>query len=140
MGLHISIVKSLIEYHKMIPHPEGGHYVEVFKNKDVSHIYFLLEGHEHSHWHRITKNETVHFYSGDPLEIYTSKDGEEFETNQIGSNNNFLYSIEKNTWFAMKPKGKYSLIGCTVAPAFEFEDLELAPKDWKPSKFNLSLK
>ena len=136
----MSIVKSLIEYHKMIPHPEGGHYVEVFKNKDVSHIYFLLEGHEYSHWHRITKNETVHFYSGDPLEIYTSKDGEEFETNQIGSNNNFIYSIEKNTWFAMKPKGKYSLIGCTVAPAFEFEDLELAPKDWKPSKFNLSLK
>ncbi len=136
----MSIVKSLIEYHKMIPHPEGGHYVEVFKNKDVSHIYFLLEGHEYSHWHRITKNETVHFYSGDPLEIYTSKDGEEFETNQIGSNNNFIYSIKKNTWFAMKPKGKYSLIGCTVAPAFEFEDLELAPKDWKPSKFNLSLK
>ena len=136
----MSIVKSLIEYHKMIPHPEGGHYVEVFKNKDVSHIYFLLEGHEHSHWHRITKNETVHFYTGDPLEIYTSKDGEEFETNQIGSNNNFIYSIEKNTWFAMKPKGKFSLIGCTVAPAFEFEDLELAPKDWKPSKFNLSLK
>ena len=136
----MDIVKSLIEYHKMIPHPEGGHYVEVFKNRDVSHIYFLLEGHEHSHWHRITKNETVHFYSGDPLEIYTSEDGEEFETNQIGSNNNFIYSIEKNTWFAMKPKGKYSLIGCTVAPAFEFEDLELAPKDWKPSKFNLSLK
>ena len=136
----MSIVKSLIEYHKMIPHPEGGHYVEVFKNKDVSHIYFLLEGHEHSHWHRITKNETVHFYSGDPLEIYTSEDGQEFETNQIGSNNNFIYSIKKNTWFAMKPKGKYSLIGCTVAPAFEFEDLELAPKDWKPSKFNLSLK
>ena len=136
----MSIVKSLIEYHKMIPHPEGGHYVEVFKNKDVSHIYFLLEGHEHSHWHRITKNETVHFYSGDPLEIYTSEDGEEFETNQIGLNNNFIYSIKKNTWFAMKPKGKYSLIGCTVAPAFEFEDLELAPKDWKPYKFNLSLK
>ena len=136
----MSIVKSLIEYHKMIPHPEGGHYVEVFKNKDVSHIYFLLEGHEHSHWHRITKNETVHFYSGDPLEIYTSEDGEEFETNQIGSNNNFINSIKKNTWFAMKPKGKYSLIGCTVAPAFAFEDLELAPKDWKPSKFNLSLK
>ena len=136
----MSIVKSLIEYHKMIPHPEGGHYVEVFKNNDVSHIYFLLEGHEFSHWHRITKNETVHFYSGDPLEIYTSEDGEDFETNQIGSNNNFIYSIKKNTWFAMKPKGKYSLIGCTVAPAFEFEDLELAPKDWKPSKFNLSLK
>ncbi len=135
----MDIVKSLIEYHNMLPHPEGGHYVEVFKNKDVSHIYFLLEGHEYSHWHRITKNETVHFYFGDPLQIFTSKDGEEFQANLIGSNNNFIYCIEKNTWFAMKPKGKYSLIGCTVAPAFEFEDLELAPKDWKPSKFNLSL-
>ena len=75
----MEIVKSLIEYHNMIPHPEGGHYVEVFKTKDVSHIYFLLKGHEHSHWHRITKTETVHFYSGDPLEIYTSKHGEEFD-------------------------------------------------------------
>ena len=135
----MDLVKSLIEYHKMIPHPEGGHYVEVFKNKDVSHIYFLLEGHEYSHWHRITKNETVHFYSGDPLEIYTSKDGEEFEANQIGSKNNFIYSIEKNTWFAMKSTGSFSLIGCTVAPAFEFEDLELAPKNWKPTKFNQEL-
>ena len=65
----MSIVKSLIKYHKMIAHPEGGHYVEIFKNKDVSHIYFLLEQHEHSHWHRITKNETLHFYSGSPLLI-----------------------------------------------------------------------
>ena len=36
-------IKSLIKSHKMIPHPEGGHYVEVYKNKDVSHIYYLLE-------------------------------------------------------------------------------------------------
>ncbi len=41
----MSIVQSLIEYHSMEPHPEGGHYVEDFKNKDVSHIYFLLEEH-----------------------------------------------------------------------------------------------
>ena len=39
----------------------------------------------------------------------------------------------------MKSSGSYSLIGCTVAPAFEFEDLELAPKNWKPSKFNYDL-
>ena len=53
----MSFVKSLIKQHKMIAHPEGGHYVEIFKNKDVSHIYFLLEQHAHSHWHRISKNE-----------------------------------------------------------------------------------
>tara|TARA_B100001540_G_scaffold306504_1_gene318677 strand:- start:1193 stop:1600 length:408 start_codon:yes stop_codon:yes gene_type:complete len=135
----MSIVKSLIEYHKMISHPEGGHYVEIFRNKYVSHIYFLLEQHEHSHWHRITKNETLHFYSGSPLFVYTSEDGNEFKTNEIGSKNNFIFNIKKNVWFAMKSSGSYSLIGCTVAPAFEFSDLELAPKSWKPSKFNIEL-
>ena len=131
-------IKSIIKYHKMISHPEGGYYVEVFKNKDISHIYFLLEGYQHSHWHRITKNETLHFYSGSPLKIYTSEDGDQFQTNEIGSKNNFIFNIKKNTWFAMKSTGAYSLIGCTVAPAFEFDDLELAPKNWKPFKFNLN--
>ena len=73
----------------MIPHPEGGYYVEVFKNKDVSHIYFLLEANQHSHWHRITKNETLHFYLGSPLIIYTSKDGSEFHTNKLGEKKQF---------------------------------------------------
>ena len=135
----MSIVNSIVDYHKMIPHPEGGYYVEVFKNKHISHIYFLLEGHQYSHWHRITKNETLHFYSGSPLKIYTSKNGDEFQTNEIGSKNNFIFNIKKNTWFAMKSTGAYSLIGCTVAPAFEFDDLELAPKNWKPSKFKFDL-
>ena len=135
----MSIIESLIKYHKMIAHPEGGHYVEIFRNKDVTHIYFLLEEHEHSHWHRITKNETLHFYSGSPLKIFTSKDGEEFQINEIGSKNNFIFNVEKNTWFALKSTGAYSLIGCTVAPAFEFGDLELAAKDWQPSKFNYKL-
>ena len=63
------LIKSLIEEHKMEPHPEGGHYVEIFRNDDVTHIYFLLEEHENSHWHRITKTETLHFYS---CLLYTS--------------------------------------------------------------------
>ena len=135
----MSIIKSLIEYHKMKPHPEGGHYVEIFRNKDVSHIYFLLGEHEHSHWHRITKNETLHFYFGSPLKIYTSKDGDKFQIDEIGSKNNFIFNVKKNTWFALKSTGSFSLIGCTVAPAFEFSDLELAAKDWQPSKFNYKL-
>ena len=135
----MSIIKSLIEYHKMTPHTEGGHYVEVFNNKDVSHIYFLLEEHEHSHCHRITKTETFHFDSGNPLNIYTSKDGVEFQIDEIGSSNIFMFTVEKGTWFALKSTGSYSLIGCTVAPAFEFSDLEIADKDWKPSKFNRKL-
>ena len=120
----------------MIPHPEGGYYVEVFKNSDVSHIYYLLEKNQKSHWHRLKKNETLHFYSGSPLTIYTSNDGEECKINQIGSNNKFIFNVSKNTWFSMEPTGLYSLIGCSVAPAFEYDDLELAPKGWKPIKFN----
>ena len=91
-------IKSLIKSHKMIPHPEGGHYVEVYKNKDVSHIYYLLEKGQYSHWHRIKKNETIHFYAGSPLRIYTSKNGEEYEINEIGSKDRFIYSVESNIW------------------------------------------
>ena len=134
----MSVSKSLIEYHKMIPHPEGGYYKEVFRNKYVSHIYFLLEEQEFSHWHRIIKNELLHFYSGSPINIFTSKDGVDFETIELGSNN-LTHNINKNTWFAMKSTGAYSLIGCTVAPAFIFDDLELAPNDWKPLNFHKKL-
>ena len=133
------LIKSLIKDHNMEPHPEGGHYVEVFRNDNVTHIYFLLEEHEKSHWHRITKTETLHFYSGSPLNVYTSKDGVNFQVDEIGSNNNFMFTVAKETWFALKSTGSYSLIGCTVAPAFEFGDLELAPKDWEPSTFSHKL-
>ena len=132
----MSIVKSLINLHKMLPHPEGGYYVEVYKSANVTQIYYLLKKNQKSHWHRLKKNEILHFYSGSPLIIYTSKNGEEFETNIIGSKGNFIFIVKKHTWFSMKSTGLYSLIGCTVAPAFKFSDLELAPRDWKPIKFN----
>ena len=132
----MGIVKSLINLHKMLPHPEGGYYAEVYKSADVTQIYYLLKKNQKSHWHRLKKNEILHFYSGSPLIIYTSKGGEEFETNLIGSKGNFIFNVKKHTWFSMKSTGLYSLIGCTVAPAFKFSDLELAPKDWKPLNFN----
>ena len=132
----MGIVKSLINLHKMLPHPEGGYYVEVYKSANVTQIYYLLEKNQKSHWHRLKKNEILHFYSGSPLIIYTSKNGKEFDTNIIGSKGTFIFNVKKHTWFSMKSTGLYSLIGCTVAPAFKFSDLELAPKDWKPLKFN----
>ena len=132
----MNIVKSLINLHKMLPHPEGGYYVEVYKSANVTQIYYLLKKNQKSHWHRLKKNEILHFYSGSPLIIYTSKNGEEFETNIIGSKGKFIFIVKKHTWFSMKSTGLYSLIGCTVAPAFKFSDLELAPRDWKPIKFN----
>ena len=130
---------NLIKKLSMISHPEGGHYVENFKDKDVSQIYYLLKKNEKSHWHRITKNEILHFYSGDPLEVYTSEDGISYDLILLGANNNYIFTVKSNTWFAMRTSGNFSLIGCTVAPPFEFNDFELAPATWKPEEFKIDL-
>ena len=123
----------------MVSHPEGGHYVEILKNENISQIYYLLKKNEKSHWHRIKKNEILHFYLGDPLEVYTSKDGINYDLFKLGSENKYVYVVKANTWFAMRSSGTYSLIGCTVAPAFDFKDFELAPATWKPKKFKIEL-
>ena len=130
---------NLIKKLNMISHPEGGHYVENFKNDNVSQIYYLLKRSEKSHWHRLTKNEILHFYSGDPLEVFTSSDGIDYDLFSLGSDDNYIYTVKANTWFAMRSAGSYSLIGCTVAPAFDFNDFELAPATWRPEKFKIEL-
>ena len=120
----------------MTPHPEGGHFKESYRDKNISLIYYLLKENEKSHWHRLKKNEILHFYKGDPLVLYLSKDG--ILVKKIILNNkeqSCHYVIKGGTWFSMKSKGKYSLIGCAVAPPFDYKDLEIAPKNWKPKKF-----
>ena len=132
--------EDLIKKLNMIAHPEGGYFSESFRddNNNVSLIYYLLQKNEWSHWHRLTKNETLHFYKGDPLIIYISKDGVDYSSVTIGEDNNFHYTVESQNWFAMKSSGAYSLIGCTVAPGFDYKDFELAPADWKPTNFNIT--
>ncbi len=130
---------NLIKKLNMISHPEGGYYVENFKNDNVSQIYYLLKKGEKSHWHRLSKNEILHFYSGDPLEVFTSSDGINYEVFSLGSDNNYIYTVTASTWFAMRSSGAFSLIGCTVAPAFDFDDFELAPATWRPENFKIEL-
>ena len=132
--------EDLIKKLNMIAHPEGGYFSESFRddNNNVSLIYYLLQKNEWSHWHRLTKNETLHFYKGDPLIIYISKDGIDYSSVTIGEDDNFHYTVGSQKWFAMKSSGAYSLIGCTVAPGFDYNDFELAPADWKPTNFNIS--
>ena len=126
------IIKKL----QMTPHSEGGHFKESYRDKNISLIYYLLKKNEKSHWHRLKKNEILHFYDGDPLIVYLSKDG--INTKQKILNNNLdLLShlvIKNGTWFSMKTKGEFSLIGCTVAPAFDYADFEIAPQYWEPEK------
>ena len=130
---------SLISKFNMISHPEGGYYAVNFKNDNGSQIYYLLKKNEKSHWHRLTKNEILHFYSGDPLEVFTSSDGVDYELFSLGLDDDYIYTVKANTWFAMRSAGSYSLIGCTVAPAFDFNDFELAPATWRPEKFKIEL-
>tara|TARA_Y100001949_G_scaffold162335_1_gene155337 strand:+ start:646 stop:1053 length:408 start_codon:yes stop_codon:yes gene_type:complete len=135
----VEYADTLIKQMNMISHPEGGHYVEVLKNEYVSQIYYLLKKNERSHWHRLKKNEILHFYLGEPLEVFTSINGTDYSSFSLGLNNNFIFTVQSNTWFAMRSTGSFSLIGCTVAPAFDFEDFELAPKGWNPKNFKVEL-
>ena len=129
---------EIIEKLKMIPHPEGGYFKESYRNENVSLIYYLLKKNEKSHWHRLTKNEILHFYNGDPLKLLISKDGKNIEeiilNNKINNDQIFHYIVKARTWFSMESQGEYSLIGCTVAPSFDYDDFELAPINWKPGK------
>jgi len=126
------IIKKL----KMIPHPEGGHFKESYRDKNISLIYYLLKKNEKSHWHRLKKNEILHFYDGDPLIVYLSKDGINTEQKILNNNLDQLsHLVVKNgTWFSMETTGEFSLIGCTVAPAFDYADFEIATQNWKPEK------
>ena len=135
----MSDAESIIKDLNLEPHPEGGHFVECFRTESISIIYYLLKKNEKSHWHRLNKNENLHFYKGNPLMIYLSEDGIGFTSYILGENNNFNYTVKYGCWFAMKSCGEYSLIGCTVAPAFDYKDFELAPPDWKPKNFDIKI-
>ena len=129
---------KLIEQLEMNPHPEGGHYKESYRNNYISLIYYLLKRGEKSHWHKLKKNEILHFYNGDPLKVFMSDDGVTVKEMTLGeevTSGHFLhYVVKAETWFCMESKGEYSLIGCTVSPPFDYNDFELAPKKWKPKK------
>ena len=135
---HMTDPASLITSLNMTPHPEGGHVAETFRADDgsASLIFYLLQQDERSHWHRLTKNEMIHFYDGDPLKLLLSPDGVSIEEKTLGReavNNEFYHRVvPKDTWFSMHSTGDWSLIGCTVSPAFSFDDFELAPRDWMP--------
>lgn len=128
----------------MKPHPEGGHYVETFRDPKVSAgrnastaIYFLLRRGERSHWHKVDAAEVWHFYAGDALRLRLSRYGEGTDERVLGPN---LLTGERpqlvvpaGVWQSAESLGNWSLVGCTVAPGFRFEGFELAPKGWEPA-------
>lgn len=127
----------------MQPHPEGGHFVETWRHTAPdggrgagTAIYFLLQAGERSHWHRVDADEAWHWYAGAPLELRVSTDGLTEGAAVLGSD---LLAGERpqrvvpaGAWQAAASLGAWTLVGCTVSPAFEFAGFELAPPGWGP--------
>ena len=126
------------------PHPEGGHFRETFRDPRTvdgraasTAIYFLLARGERSHWHRVDAVEVWHYYAGSPLALEIAAHGETaIERVTLGSDvaagERPQAVVPAHAWQAAASLGHWTLVGCTVAPAFEFAGFELAPKEWSP--------
>ena len=127
------------------PHPEGGYFRQSYKAELVvpksalpegfagaraasTAIYFLLEGKNFSAFHRLRSDEVWHFYAGDPLVVHGIEPegkyfsillGRDLEAGQV-----LQTVVPAGCWFA-----SFALVGCTVAPGFEFEDFEMGKRE-----------
>jgi len=135
-----------------MPHPEGGHFAETYRaSENIPHqalpgrfggdrafstgIYFLLESHNFSAFHRIQADEMWHFYAGEALEVFVidEKIGD-LSIIRLGNNpdngETFQAVVPAGAWFASRPASgsTYALVGCTVAPGFDFADFEMAER------------
>lgn len=128
----------------MQPHPEGGWYVETYRDDHgaprghSTAIYYLLQTGERSHWHRVRDaSEVWHFYAGDPLLLGISTDGITTETVTLGidlaAGQRPQAIVPVNAWQAAEPLGAFTLVGCTVAPGFDVGSFEMAPPGWQPA-------
>lgn len=134
--------KTIIAKLALQPHPEGGWFREMFcdeANGDravSTAIYYLLEAGDRSHWHRVDAAEVWHFYAGAPLELSISPDGKQTGTLILGTNiiaeEQPQIVVPKSQWQSAISTGDWTLVGCTVAPGFEFSGFEMAPPDWTP--------
>lgn len=137
--------QELITRLNLQPHPEGGWYRQTFRDSNGGQrgastaIYYLLCEGERSHWHRVhDAAEVWHYYKGAPLELSIAKDGEDARAYVLGpdieSGEQPQLIVPANDWQSAKSLGQYTLVGCTVAPGFEFSSFEMAPPDWHPGR------
>ena len=136
---------DIIRLLELRPHPEGGHFRQTFRDTRTvdgtraasTAIYFLLARGERSHWHRVDAVEAWHYYAGAPLRLEIAAD-----TNgavdrvtlgpDLTGGQRPQAIVPAHVWQAAQSLGDWTLVGCTVAPGFEFEGFELAPQGWAP--------
>ena len=131
----------------LLPHPEGGFYRETYRsNENVVNrngeersastgIYFLINSENFSAFHKIESDEMWHFHHGSPLSVYIIRESGDLELIKIGDDlekGEVLQAVvPAGVWFASRVDSEksYSLVGCTVAPGFDFDDFVLAKRD-----------
>ena len=125
------------------PHPEGGHYRETFRDSRLdtngrslsTAIYFLLARGERSHWHRIDAVEIWHYYAGSALSLQMADDRGKRGVRlgpDLAAGEAPQAIVPAQAWQSAESTGDWTLLGCTVAPGFDFAKFELAPKGWAP--------
>jgi uncharacterized protein len=127
---------DVIRLFRLQAHPEGGYYRESFRDsKKVqgraasTAIYFLLRQGEISRWHRIDAVEIWHWYAGAPIRLQIEAEDRPVETFLLGTdfskNEQPQVIVPAHAWQTAETLGEWTLVGCTVAPGFEFEHFEL---------------
>ncbi len=134
--------KQIIQSLNLQPHPEGGWYAETWRDSTQSPrasgtaIYFLLEAHQQSHWHRVDAAEIWHWYAGSAMELHVADEqGQQVLLlgPDIANNQRPQLIVPKDAWQKSIPVNGWVLVGCTVSPGFEFTGFELAPDNWEPA-------
>ena len=134
---------DLIRKLDLKPHRDGGHFRETFRDARMENgrarstaIYFLLARGERSHWHRIDAVEMWHHYAGAPLVLEMAEDGGPVRRMKLGADvamgERPQGMVPAGHWQAAESLGEWTLVGCTVAPGFDFEKFEVAPRGWTP--------
>jgi len=133
---------ALIEQLQLQPHPEGGFFREIHRSSDVvlpvgdrparravTSIYFLLSAGSHSRWHRVLSDEIWHLYEGGPVELLLAApamtDFVALQLASVSSASAPVHTVRAGWWQAARPHCSFALMGCTVAPGFEFADFAL---------------
>jgi uncharacterized protein len=128
------------------PHPEGGHYAEIYRSATtiqpgdgrsgraaLTTIYFLLQAGEHSALHRVASDEVWHFYEGAPLELsWWQAESDSLRRHTLGPAADHrapVVVVPAGWWQAARTTGAFTLVGCTVAPGFDFADFTLMRED-----------
>ncbi len=136
--------REIIRLLALQPHPEGGWYRETFRDLEGGErghstaIYYLLEGGDHSHWHRVLDAAEVwHWHAGGPLALTLSPNGHDAQSHRLGVNlatgERPQIVVPAGWWQTAASLGAFTLVGCTVAPGFDFAHFDMAPPDWHPS-------